>query len=219
MAWPDISDIKTLVRYTLQEPTASLWSDTELYRHINDAERDIAAKTGCYESVVLTSTTSGSREVPFVGYRVRYAEYVPSSGTAVGLIFITPKMLGNVELAGTVEPKYCFQWGNNLIIEPKPAAAYNIRLYIAGMPEYNMYTATDEPVVPREFHEAIVPFACAMALIKAKRPASASMLLRQYNAAIKLGRQIYVDSRPDKYEDTQIPDYIEENPNVQQANP
>lgn len=219
MAWPDLSDIRTEVRYALDESTASLWSDTELNRHINDAQRDIAAKSGCYTSIISTTTSANSRLIPFSGHKIRYAEYVPVSGVPVGLIFITPKMLGNISVNSGAVPQYCFQWGQNLVIEPMPLAAYTVNLYISKWPEYDMSEATDEPLIPYEFRECIPAFVEAMAFLKAKRPMTAGIHYRQYISNIQLGKQIYVDARPDRLQDVMLPDLVSDQPMQQQGEP
>ena len=63
MGWPDLSDTQTAVRDVLGEVTALRWTDAEIKRFINDAERDIAIKSGCYEATVAITTTASSRVV------------------------------------------------------------------------------------------------------------------------------------------------------------
>lgn len=214
-AWPDLSYIRTEVRYHLDEATASLWSDAELNRHINDAQRDIAAKTGCMITTVAATTTTGSRLVPFIGHKVQYAEYVPASGPPIGLISITPKMLGNVQFNDGIIPQYCFQWGQNLVIDPVPQAVYNLNLYVSQYPEYDMSAATDEPVIPLEFHDMIPYYAASMAFLKARRAMSASAMYKFYIGAAGLYRKIYIDPMPDKHRDIKLPDIVEEPQNVE----
>jgi hypothetical protein len=217
MSWPSLSDIRTEVRYHLDEATASLWSDAELTRHINDGEADIAAKTGCYQYVASAVTTANSRLVPFTGYKVRHAEYIPASGPHVGLIFITPKMLGNIPINDGAIPQYCFQWGQNLIVEPMPEAVYNLKLYISTWPGYLMAGNADEPLIPKEFRENLPLFAGAMAFLKAKRPMTSGILYRQYMSSLQLGRQIYTDERADRLQDVMVPYEVSDQPQPQEA--
>jgi hypothetical protein len=73
-------ELRTLCRANLDEASAEFYSDALLTFWINSAERDIAAKTGCIESIQALSTTNGSRLVAFTGDKVTDIELY-TSGT------------------------------------------------------------------------------------------------------------------------------------------
>ena len=97
-AYPDLAILLSRVRGNLDEAVAARWSDAELIDLINEAERDIANKTGCFEEIVSMTTTADSRFVTHTGYKINHVEYIPSDGKPKGLIHITPKHLGHVSI-------------------------------------------------------------------------------------------------------------------------
>jgi hypothetical protein len=165
MAFPDLSDILTRCRSVLNESTAAMWSDAELYTIINDAERDIAVKTGCIENVDEKVTVAGTRTVDYTGYDVKYVEFVPTGGTPVGLRRISINHLGRVKTAG-IHPQYYAVWGSKIIIEPKPTKVYALNVCVADYPSTYMSTSTDEPEIQKEFHEDILSYVPYMSLFK-----------------------------------------------------
>jgi hypothetical protein len=50
------------VRRTLSEVTAAYWTDLEVYRHLNLAQRDIAIKSKCLKKTVTVTTTTSTPE-------------------------------------------------------------------------------------------------------------------------------------------------------------
>lgn len=76
-------ELKALIRAELDEATASLYTDANIASWITAAELDIAAKTGCIESVLPLTTTAGSRLVAFTGNKVNFVESIISGSTTV----------------------------------------------------------------------------------------------------------------------------------------
>lgn len=207
MSWPDMTDIRTRLRYILGEPTAARWTDAELLDFINFAERDIAVKTGCYEEVQTTlTTTASSRLVAFEGHKVNAVEYIGSTRT--GLQRITPKMLGHLPLNG-ITPQFYFTWGTYIVIEPKPTTAYTLYAYVSRWPDYEMYDTTDEPLIPAEFHPLIVNAALTLAYLKSKKFATSGAMYQQYVTEAQALADTYVMRRKDYLTDLKAPDTVQ----------
>ena len=208
MAWPDVGDERTRLRDILGEPTAAKWTDAELLRMLNDAERDIAAKTGCYETTLTTlTTTASSRVVAFEGHKVHAVEYIPGSGNRQGLQRITPKMLGYLSLNG-ITPQFYFVWGQSIIIEPKPTTAYTLYAYVSRWPDYEMSDTTDEPLIPAEFHTLLINFALSRAYLKTRKFGTAASHYQQYAMEMQAMMDIY-RRRKDYLVDIKIPDVVQ----------
>jgi hypothetical protein len=81
-----LSELITLVRAQLEGETAALYSDANIISWINDAERDIAAKTRCLRGYIDSSITAGSRGIELLTgttaddafYKVHYVECISS---------------------------------------------------------------------------------------------------------------------------------------------
>jgi hypothetical protein len=211
MAWPDFSNILAVIRNLLDEATAAQWTDAEINAWINDVQRDIAAKTLCYEAVQSVTTTSGSRLVPFTGHRVVYVEYL-AGGTVrpAGLQRITPERLGHIELHGVVTPQYYFQWGTNVVIEPIPAGAHNLNLYVSQWPDYELYDTTDEPLIPIEFHECIIPAVLYLARIKSREFNISGSQYVKYVSELQRLTNEYLIRLPSRNIDIRVPSLTKE---------
>jgi len=209
MAFPDLSDIRTRIRAVVNESSTSTFLTAAiLNRWINDAERDIAIKTGCLENIDSLTTTASSRLVQFSGYKVKYVEYVPA-GTRVGMQKITPKHLGHVPLNGS-QPQYWFQWGRYIVIEPLPGATtYTIYAYIADYPTVEMSSDTDEPQIPTECHESIIDYAVYRYLLRDKKFQLAVPAYATYINKLQGIRNIYWVPNVDPRTAIKIPDIVQ----------
>lgn len=166
MAWPDLSDIMLRVRDRLNESSASFFSDAMIARWINDGENDICIKSLCLESTQSVTTTSGSRvtEVPCI--TPLFVEYVPASGTAIGLKKINPVQIGREISSTPATPQCWIPWGAGVLIDPKPAATYNLNVYTSIVPTVLMSDSTDEPSIPDYCHDFIIDYAVWRGLMR-----------------------------------------------------
>jgi hypothetical protein len=185
MTYPDLSDLRTRVlTITNEASTSSIFTSTVLNRFINDAERDIAAKTGCLEHIDTLTTTASTRSVPFSGYKVKNLEYIPVSGTRIGLPKITLKHFGRLPLTGTT-PQYWTQWGGFVLIEPIPASAYTLYATISDYPLVEMSSDTDEPSIPSTYHEDLIWYAVSRCYMRKGRREQAAYAYNRYIEAIQ----------------------------------
>jgi hypothetical protein len=185
MTYPDLSDLRTRVlTITNEASTSSIFTSTVLNRFINDAERDIAAKTGCLEHIDTLTTTASTRSVPFSGYKVKNLEYIPVSGTRIGLPKITLKHFGRLPLSGAT-PQYWTQWGGFVLIEPIPASAYTLYATISDYPLIEMSSDTDEPTIPATYYEDLIWYAVSRCYMRKGRREQAAYAYNRYIEAIQ----------------------------------
>lgn len=206
MAFPDLSNLRDNVRTIINEATAAFWTDAELNRLINDGERDVAIKSLCLENIDTATTTASTRLVQFSGHKILHVEYTDAT-YPLGLIRIRPNQLGRIPYNGAT-PQFYFQWGNQVIIDPIPATTYNLNLYIADYPEYEMSSDTDEPQVPKRFHELIILHAVYRALMKDRKFATAGAIYQAYSSELQLARAQVIERYPDLKDDYKIPDRV-----------
>ena len=205
MAYPPLSYIRTQIRSLLNETTAAFWTDAELNRLINEAERDIAAKALCLEAIA--TVTASSRTTSFTGHKILRAEY-----NSQGLIKILPKMMGGLQTSSVV-PQFWFQWGQYLVLEPKPATNYTITLYTAIAPSTGMGTVegtadTDQPSIPARFHELITLFVLSRAYLKDRMFNTAGNIYRTYINELTIARKQVIERYADTRNNLNIPDKI-----------
>ena len=185
MTYPDLSDLRMRVlTITNEASTSSIFTSTVLNRFINDAERDIAAKTGCLEHIDTLTTTASTRSVPFSGYKVKNLEYIPVSGTRIGLPKITLKHFARLPLSGAT-PQYWTQWGGFVLIEPIPASAYTLYATISDYPLIEMSSDTDEPTIPATYYEDLIWYAVSRCYMRKGRREQAAYAYNRYIEAIQ----------------------------------
>lgn len=208
MAWPDLSDLRTRVRDMVNESTPVFFTDAFLNRVINDGERDVAIKGLCLEDIQSKTTIASTRTITVSCIKTLAVEYVPVSGTPVGLTKISPLMLGHMEVSGAA-PQHWFKWGNRIGINPKPGATtYNLNVYTAILPGYEMSEDTDEPQVQREFIQLIVDYARYRCLMREKLWTQAAQIYSPYIEKLQTIRQSMIDKYKDRYTDLTIPDAV-----------
>lgn len=208
MTYPDLSDLRTRVlTITNEASTSSIFTSTVLNRFINDAERDIAAKTGCLEHIDSLTTTASTRSVPFSGYKVKNLEYIPVSGTRIGLPKITLKHFGRLPLSGAT-PQYWTQWGGFVLIEPIPASAYTLYATISDYPLIEMSSDTDEPTIPATYYEDLIWYAVSRCYMRKGRREQAAYTYNRYIEAIQFKKFQRTYPKQDNKTLTSIPEGV-----------
>jgi len=208
MAYPDLSDLRTRVlTITNEASTSSIFTSTVLNRFINDAERDIAAKTGCLEHIDSLTTTASTRSVPFSGYKVKNLEYIPVSGTRIGLPKITLKHFGRLPLTGAT-PQYWTQWGGFVLIEPIPTTVYTLYATISDYPLVEMSSDTDEPSIPSTYHEDLIWYAVSRCYMRKGRREQGAYAYNRYIESIQLKKFIRTYPKQDGRILTSIPEAV-----------
>lgn len=211
MAFPDLTDIRARVRSLMDEDSNSTFlTDAILNRFINDGERDIAIKTGCIENIDSATTTASTRLVAFSGHKIKDVEYIPASGSRLGVQRITPKHLGRVPVNGST-PQYWCQWGGNAVVHPIPGSTtYTLYFYVSDYPHTEMSEDTDEPAIPSSYHEDIVQYALFKSLMRDRKWQQAAFVYNKYIESIQAKKQMITAQQPDNRIVTKIPDVVKE---------
>lgn len=211
-----LATIRQLIRSGLNETTTTMLSDAELNSVINDAYKDTAVKGLCYEYKITKDNISISQKIISLAeedpkvIRVNYVEY--KTGTTEGgkgLICVIPQVVGYEGISDNT-PKYWFQWGDYLVIEPLPdAATYDLALYAACIPTPVLSADGDLcDDIPAEFHECVYYFALAFAALKLKRWSVAATAYNKYISDVQRKREEYARSHPDGRFAHKVPDSV-----------
>lgn len=208
MAYPALSDLRTRVlTITNESSTSSVLTSAVLNRFLNDAERDIAAKTGCFEHIDSLTTKASTRSVQFSGFKVKNLEYIPTTGTRVGLPKITPKHFGRIPLSGTA-PQYWTQWGGLILIEPIPDSTYTLYATVSDYPLTEMSSDTDEPSIPSAYHEDLVWYAVSRCYMRKGRRDQGAFAYNRYIESIQLKKFARTYPKQDDRILTSIPEAV-----------
>lgn len=213
--WPSLADVRARLRRRLNKTTAAFWPTAQLNRFINAGILDVAAKTLCIENMDAAVTAASTRTVAYTGFKVHFVEYVPGTEDPIGLRRILPHQIGRVESDAT-EPQYWCPWGSSILIEPLPAAAHNLNLYVADYPAAFLSSDTDTldatAGLPVEVHELVVDHAEVFALIKDRKFARAGRRYAAYAQRITTARRLFIDRHADTRTDIAIPARVEIQP-------
>lgn len=208
MAYPDLSDIRQRLRDILSESGVSFYTNAMLNRWINDGQWDVADKSLCYEREHSLVTVVNTRSVVISATKLLSLEYLPTSGSRMGLGRILPQMVGHINLTG-VTPQYWFMWGNRVCIEPIPTAVYNLVGYIASHPLQILTSDTDEPEIPVAFIPWVIEYAHIRALMRDKQWGKAAYRYSQYITDMAMARSNVLRKHANSRSDFDIPNVVE----------
>jgi hypothetical protein len=190
-----LGQLRLRVRDIVNEDTAINWSNDELNRYINDAEREIAIRSSCLQHIdsLSTSAVAGSlgfegsyildeggvsdtylRSLTFDGYRTAYLEYIDST-IGRGMTNIASPFLGRTPIPDN-EPANWFSYRDNIYIEPTPTTTYSINAYISDYPSSEMSGYGDIPQIPPSFRPLIIPCVVSRCLAKDERMVHSQMM-------------------------------------------
>lgn len=204
--------IRAIVRRNLDLASVTPISDTELNAIINDGYRDVCVKSLCYETkITQTNIPASIRYVPLMSsnvIRVNYVEYDLSS-SCLGMQEVLPQTIGHTP-ADTSVPRYWFQWGDYLVIEPLPdVATYDLFIYASCLPSTDLSGDTDKPsAVPPELQDCIAIFATAFSALKLKRWAAFAYYYNKYIELVQLYKDEYITKYPEARSLQDIPNTV-----------
>lgn len=174
-------------RYMLNEVTAARWTDIELRRWINDAQRDIARRIPWYRKKDTASATASTQEhnAPSDCISIMEVSWTQTGTTRVipleqydfsNVAFtMTPRLT-----SATGTPRYFYTWGYpgtstfkvNLI--PTPTVAGTLTYHYYGMPaDYSTSdtsSTSSNVLVPTGYEDAVTLFVVYTALMSDADP-------------------------------------------------
>lgn len=190
-----LSNLRTRVRYLLNESTAAFWTDAELNRWLNDAQRDIAIKSTCIRVIDSTTTTAAQRYVSFTGYKVLHVEY-----NSIALPKIHPTQIGRAQTSSTGAPAFWFESGARVYFDPIPDNTYTVYLYVVDYPSAELSDGSPTPTIANNLRPLMVLYALSKAYEKDKRFGPAAQLMGMYESELWHARLDRVEIIPDSRE-------------------
>jgi len=132
-----LSQMRALVRSTLNEFGSYVISDTDLDSLINDGYRDVAYKSACIQDCLEKDPIVNSRYVEVGDCKVDYVELIIYDENDVEtsrrtLMKITPTLIGYAPNDDDY-PQFFFQWGRHICLEPLPITSdCSLLIYVSG---------------------------------------------------------------------------------------
>jgi hypothetical protein len=139
-----------------------------------------------------------------------YTHAILISNPPVGPLRYSPHNLGHMSYDETSAPQFWFQWGNYIVVDPKPATTYNLNAYVSRSDFDVMTTDGASPTIPAEFVSAIIPYVLYRAKIKARKYREAAQSYAEYIVFLQSLIDKYRIRRPAKNSDIRMPDVVRE---------
>ena len=187
------------VRYDINEPTASFWTDTELQQWINEAVWEINSKTRCLEKAVSNQALAeDDYDYAISGDWLSIETIIHDSGTTTGdsdtdeasRRLYTLKRIDIREFGHTREtgrPKQYAVWNDMLYVWPIPDSTQSgttLILFVVNLP--TGVTSTSSAIeTPAYFDHAILNYVKAKAYYKDKRDAKGNYYMALFEKALR----------------------------------
>lgn len=191
-------EMRTEVRYLLNESTAAFWTDTEIDNWLDQGQRDIAVKALCIESTGSITTAAGTREYSYTGLKCAACEYNNKT-----LVAIPIKQIGHRTING-VTPQYWYEYNGKIGVDPLPDAVYSIKTYLA-VDSTDFANDAAVSTLPVIFQSSILLYAFYKGLMKERKFAQAAQIYNIYINEITYERQDIIDRKGNTAADFKAP--------------
>ncbi len=192
-----IEEMTDEIRSKINIPDIFFITDIEILAALNDGYKEVSVKALCIENTETITTVVGERYYQFTGIKINEAvfEYDTASGNY---------------------PKYWFQWGQYLVIEPIPDDTFDIVVYSSTFPDTAMNAdeiivgdLTDTPqYLPLEFQPCIKDFAYYVLYLKLKKWKQTARYYNIYIGNLKKRYKEYMERKAEKRAIHRIPDNV-----------
>lgn len=203
-AWPQLGAVRDRARKEINELVPGFFTDAMFNRWINAGIDDVAAKTHCIKSIDAISVSG--RATAFSGYAVKTV--LNSDG--ISLHKSNLKRMGHSPV-NSPSPQFWCQWGQFLVVDPVPATATTLTVYIA---DYATALSSDTDQLgttaglPNEVHELVFDYTLWMAHLRDRQYAAAAGIYMMYSNKCLLHRSFFDKKYADRQADQEIPDRI-----------
>ena len=195
----------TQVRYTLNEASASYWTDAEITAWIQEGTRIFSSKTLLVEAtdsidpLIADQLRYTSSDETWLGdiLEVYAAIYNNGSTKYKGLIKVHPRQLGNIPTFTSGDPKYYTLHNRSLYVWPLTTSA----LVSGGSTISVLYSkeTDDITVLSDEFQHLPIMYATSMAKKKDQKFAESNTLLLNFFNEINFERADKHNRETDTY--------------------
>jgi len=190
MAYTETQAIQE-VRYLLNEPTASFWTDTEIQGWIQQGALDISCKTLCTTdegtiTLVQNQMKYTSTDEAWIDNLIKIEAMWYNFGSSMkGMQRTEPYRFGHLQVGGTKTPRYFYEDGKRVYVWPVPAAAD------AGVAITCVYSKLtfDITELREEYQQLTFWYAASMAKAKDRKFEEASLYQQLYLNALNFERQ------------------------------
>jgi len=163
------STIFSQTRDQVAEQSAAFWTDTEIYRHMSDAENQIAMEIGCSQDTTSFSTGDGTREYT-LDSDIAYVTRCTWDGVRQRQITVNDLSRYEGESYGsgpdtTGSSSYYYLYGNLIGFSPVPDKAATVRMWYNKVPDEITSTSTSF-TIPAHYGFAVMDYTLWQMFVK-----------------------------------------------------
>ena len=163
------TEIVTMARQLHNVVGDTFWTDTELYKLLTLACRDLANKANVIQRIFTTTSVSGTREYAYPSYarRIRRVEYGGKRLDSITIRDDDKLTFRDSDTTDTGEPSYYAIWNRTLYLRPTPDTdGITIKVYTYAHAQE--ITSTSVMEIPEFYHMQCVYFLIANMALKEK---------------------------------------------------
>lgn len=165
----NLKELRDMVRASLDEPDEQgFFSNDEINRWLNEAQKDIALKTKHLKDSVYRIMESN---VTTFQLPIDYIE--------MHKVIRNGKRLKKIAMEEAEDKAGYYTWKDELNVYPPGNGSDKLKLFYFRSPQ-KMQDDEDDPEVPYAFRDMMIQFACYKAKIKDRHPEEAQMFYEDY---------------------------------------
>ena len=157
-------EVYTLIRNQITEASPDFYGETELYNLIWNAEKILAAETGCAETSSSISSAAGTREYtrPTTAQRISRLTWDKTKLKKINFTDID-KFEGDTENDG--DPIFYYEYGTSIGLVPTPISIADIKIYFNAVPT-QLTALSTAFTIPSEYAHYLSDYALSFMYMK-----------------------------------------------------
>jgi len=201
-----VDDLVTEARYILNESASAsgkMWTDAEIETWINDAVRNIIARTHCLESSEQHTLDSGTSEYTISNDYVFVKTVLYQSGETEFRALLP----SSVDVLGYVpgdEPKHFYEYNGKVGVFPlkdsRDATVSGNTIYVYYVPMQETLSGTSSIPTPASFDRAILYYTISQAFLKDGQMDRSDRFWSQYSQEIDRYRMDFLERKKSIWE-------------------
>lgn len=148
----------------------TFYGQTELFRHIFNAQMELARESNCIRRVYTSPTVIGTQEYakPTNTISIKRVTFNGAKLTAIDMREDDALTGNNADTGAQGTPVYYYEWGSSIFLRPVPDEVGTLKIFAFDQPQTVSATSTLD--VPERYHHDIAIYILAFMALKDKNP-------------------------------------------------
>ena len=160
------------------------FSDSELYRHIYQAEMQLAIQTNCIRNVYTASTVASQQEYtkPTLAISIKRMTYEGNKLYPIDMREDDALTQSNQSTTVTGTPQYYYEFGTSFFLRAIPSAVGTLKIFAICQPD--TVSSTSTLGTPVRYHASLADYLCSMKAAKDKNFQAAAFHQQKWAAEL-----------------------------------